>query len=113
MSNIIIAKTFKKDFKKIYKNETDLNKFAIKISKTKLLNLEKPFEKFKFSFKLIDVRGILISEVENFYIPIFIVKKSDKNYWMNLILNPKIEKILEIKSKKIEKDIENDDFEIL
>ena len=113
MNNVIIAKTFKKDFKKIFKKETDLNKFAIKISKTKFLNLEKPFKKYKFSFKLIEIRGVLIFEIEKIYIPIFIVKKSDKKYWMNLIITDEIKEVLELKYKKIKLDIENNNFEIL
>ncbi|MDQ7009567.1 MAG: hypothetical protein Q9M94_04730 [Candidatus Gracilibacteria bacterium] len=112
MNNIIIAKTFKKDFKKIFKIEADLSKFAIKLRKSKLLNLEKPFTKYKFSFNLIEIRGVLIFETEKFYIPIFVVKKSDKKYGMNLVISNEIKNILEAKYEKIKSDIENDNFQI-
>ena len=110
--NIIFTKTFKKDFWKIFKWNNNLLIFKSEIKKTKLINLNKTYKKYKFCIITNSVRGIVQEYKENFYIPLLIVKKSDKNYWMNLILNSEIEKILEIKSQKAEKDIENDNFEI-
>ena len=111
--NIIITKNFKKDFNKIFKWNKDIASFSLKLKKTQIINLDNPFKKYKFSFLNINVRWILLFEINNNYLPIFIVKKSDKKFWMNLIITNSIKKILELNYLKAIEDIKNWDFEIL
>lgn len=111
--NIIITKNFKKDFNKIFKWSKDIVLFSLKLKKTQIINLDYPFKKYKFSFLNINVRWILIFEINNNYLPIFIVKKSDKKSWMNLIITNSIKKILELNYLKAIENIKNWDFEIL
>jgi len=73
--NIIISKTFEKDFKKIYRWQMNLAWFCVKLWKVKLLQLAKPFQKYKFKFWTVAIRGLLIIEHRWNYIPIFITKK--------------------------------------
>ncbi len=110
--NIIITDTFKKDFLKIFKWKNDIFLFSKELRKTRFINLKNPFQKYKLTFSWISIRWILLLNIANNCIPLYVVKKSNKKYWMNLVLDKELEKILENKYFKIKEDINNDDFEI-
>ena len=107
---IIITKTFKKDFKKIFL-ENNLGIFCKQFSLSKKINLKNPYKKYKIDVSWTAIRWVYIIWFNWIYLPIFIVKKADKKYWMNLILTKELIKILKLKYEKSLKDIENNDFE--
>lgn len=104
--NIIITDTFKKDFLKIFKLK-DLDLFSQQIQYSKSITLKEPYQKYKFYISGIAIRGVFIVLVQDHYLPIFIVKKSDKNYGNNLILSKELIKILSLKYQKAIEDIKN------
>ena len=110
--NIIITKTFLKDFNKLIKQEKSLELFIEKIKKYKLINLENNYKKYNINLFWIAIRWIILIKIEKYQIPILIFKKSNKKYWMNLYLDTKIEKLLENQYLKIKEDIENNNFKI-
>ncbi len=110
--NIIITKTFKKDFLKIL-HKKSLKIFCLKLKKENFFLLEEPYKKFKFDINWTSIRWIIVLHNDKInLIPLFIIKKSNKKYWMNLILNKEIKKIIILKYDKSINDIENDHFEI-
>jgi len=110
--NIIITDTFKKDFLSIFKSELLIKWFCDRINSTKLLKLKHPFDKIKFKYVWIDIRWLLFIWIADKLFPIFIIKKSNKKYWNNLVLNYEITKIAEWKLEKVLLDFKNDDFKI-
>ena len=106
---IIITKTFKKDFNKIFK-DNNLSIFCKQLSLSKEINLEIPYKKYKINISWITIRWVYVIWINWIYLPIFIVKKSDKKYWMNLILTKELVKILQLKYEKNLEDIEKWDF---
>ena len=109
---IIITKTFLKDFKEVFYDEKFLNIFLKKVNETKLIFLTDELYKFKFYIKTISIRWIIFINIDNIFIPILLVKKSDKNIWENLILNKSIKQIIDTKFWKMWKDLQNMDYEI-
>lgn len=109
---IIITKTFLKDFKEVFYDEKFLFVFLRKLKETKLIFLTDELYKFKFYIKTISVRWVLFVNIDNMFIPILLVKKSDKNIWENLILNKFIKEIIDTKLWKMWKDLQNWDYEI-
>lgn len=110
---IFITKTFKNIFLKEFNFNSILLDF-IKILSEKnhnLIDLKYPYKKFKYNMWNLTIRGIIFCWIENILIPLFIVKKSDKKYWNNLILNWNIEKILEDRLIKTKIDLEDNNFE--
>ena len=108
---IIITNTFKNDFLSIFKFQQLFDKFLVVIKNKahKLIDLKYPYKKFKCDIWNITVRWIVFISNENI-IPIYIVKKSNKQYWENLILNKEIMLLLEIKLKFSKLDLINWDF---
>ncbi len=102
---IIIAASFEKDYKKIFKGKEKLRNFSLQIKRKKLINLEYPFQKYKFVFSWISIRGVISVWIEDYYIPVFIVKKSDKHYGMNLVITWDFLKLLLVRYQKIDRDI--------
>jgi len=109
--NIIITRSFKKDFTKIFK-ENDLISFCKNISLWKEINLEHPYKKYKFNISWIAIRGVYVISIKNFLLPIFIIKKFDKKYWMNLVLTKELINILNLKYSKSLDDIENKSYSL-
>jgi len=107
---IIIAKSFEKEFKKIFKWEIKIKNFSLQLKRKEFINLEYPLKKYKFNFSWISIRGIVSVEIEWYYIPIFIVKKSNKQYWMNLIIDSDFFKIIMLRYKKIDTEIKKWEF---
>jgi hypothetical protein len=83
-----------------------------KLKETNFIFLENRLYKFKFYIKTVSVRWIIFLNVNDFYIPILLTKKSDKNIWENLILNKHIKEILDTKLNKMAKDLISNDYEI-
>ena len=111
---IIITKSFKKLFFKILKKEQDLKSFCNKLKIEDFINIGIPYQKYKFNISWISIRWVAIIHNNQInIIPLFIIKKSNKKYWMNLILNKEIKDFLNFKYDKAIRDIENDNFEIL
>ena len=111
--HIIIVKSFKKIFLKIFNSDIDLKKFSNKLKSEKFINLEKPYKKIKFTLSWISIRWIVVfhnNEIN--IIPLYIVKKSDKKYWYNLILNKETKYFINLRFKKSIIDMEEWNFEI-
>lgn len=109
---IIITKTFKKDFFEIFVSQKLLEVFVNKIKNTNLIFLEKNLLKFKFYISSLSIRGVVFININWNYFPIIIAKKSDKNIWENLVLNKYTRDLIDNKLLKIQKDLKNKDFEI-
>lgn len=110
---IIITNTFEKDFYSIFNSYKLMNFFIGKIYKSKLINLSTEYKKFKIDILNQSVRWIIyIEDNQEIYIPIFIVKKADKKYWMNLILTKEILEILDLKFKKSINDFNLHNFKV-
>jgi hypothetical protein len=99
---IIIAKSFDKNFLKIF-HKKDYEEFTRKIQKTELLHLDIPYSN-------ISIRWICFVTSKENIVPIFVVKKSDKLYGMNLIVDGDTLKIFENKYKWVLEDIESWDY---
>ncbi|MDP2090129.1 MAG: hypothetical protein Q8K30_00900 [Candidatus Gracilibacteria bacterium] len=110
---IIITKTFKQDFLDVFYDYRLLNIFIKKLNETKLIRLNQDLFKFKFYIKTISTRGIVFLNINNYYIPILLSKKSDKNIGDNLVLNKYIKHILDTKFEKMGQDLINIDYEII
>ena len=110
--NIIITNTFKKEFISIFKSEYLIDGFCDKLKRSKNIRLNFPLDKIKFSYVWIDIRGIIFIWIKNKILPIFIIKKSNKKYWNNLILNKEINEITKLKLKNCLDDIDNNDFKL-
>jgi hypothetical protein len=108
--DILISNTFIKDFNKIIKLNDWLNSFLLELKKIEknIIKLSNNLFKYKFYVWNLSIRWVLILEIsdKNIHIPCLIFKKSDKNYWNNLILTKEIEKLIDIQSCKIFKDIQ-------
>lgn len=109
---IIITKTFLKDFKEVFYDEKFLWIFFRKLKEKKLIFLTDKLYKFKFYIKTISVRWVIFINVNNVFIPILLVKKSDKNIWENLILNKSIKEIIDTKLLKMWKDLKSWDYQV-
>lgn len=110
---IIITSTFEKDFYNIFNSTKIIDFFIKKIKKNDLIFLSTIYKKFKIQILKQSIRWIIFTENnQQFYIPIFIVKKSDKKYWMNLILNKEMLDILEIKLQKNIDDFKSNKFNV-
>ncbi len=109
--NVIITDTFKKDFCKIF-SEKVLKNFSEKLKSTSIINLDYPYKKYKITLENIATRWIYIISINKFFVPIFIVKKSDKKYGSNLIITKEISLILKLKYEKNIENIRNDQFQI-
>ncbi len=110
--NIIITDTFEKEFKNIFKSESLLLTFSKKLKKVERIKLKHPLEKIKFNFSWISIRWIIFIWIGDNLLPIFIVKKSDKRFWNNLILNKEVQILCKNKLKKCLLDFENDKFKL-
>ena len=110
--NIIITETFKKDFLKIFKSELFLENFSQNLKNIKSIKLTSPYNKFKLQMWWIHLRWIYIILLQNKYLPIFVVKKSNKKYWNNLLINNKNIYFYKLKYEKSINDIENNNFKI-
>lgn len=102
---ILITNSFLKDFEKTIKLKNWLNIFLQKLKESNIFRLNDETKKFKFYISNISVRGIVFINEYNIGIPILIVKKSDKKYWSNLVLNKEIEDILKIKLVDMNSDL--------
>jgi len=103
---VIITNTFKKDFYNIFNYSKLMIFFIEKIKKTKLINLNTEYKKFKIEILNQSIRWIIyIENQDKYFIPIFIVKKSDKKYWMNLMLTKDVLAILDVKLQKATIDL--------
>lgn len=109
---IIITKTFLKDFKEVFYDEKFLKVFLKKLNETSLIFLTNELYKFKFYIRTISIRWVIFLNINNYFIPILIVKKSDKNIWENLVLNKFIKEIIDNKLWKMSRDLSNWDYEI-
>ena len=109
--NIIITKNFRKDFNKIFKDKYIID-FCKNFLYLKEINLDFPYKKYKFNIAWINIRWVYIISIKNIILPIFITKKSDKKYWMNLVTNKDFLKILKLKYQKWLIDFENNEFKI-
>ena len=109
--NIIVTKTFEKEFYKIFNKKIELSSFCNKIKIWKFINLKIPYQKYKFSISWISIRWIIVIHNDKInIIPIFVIKKSDKTYWDNLILNKEIDNILNLKYDKAISDIRDNNY---
>lgn len=103
----------KKEFYKIFIKKSDLNKFCNKTKIWNFINFKIPYKKYKFTISWISIRWIIVIHDNRVsVIPIFIIKKSDKTYWNNLIFNKKMDNILNLKYDKAIQDIENNDYKV-
>lgn len=109
---ILITNNFKKDFLKLLKYEAFLEDFIqlLKEKNHKFIDLKYPYKKFKYKIGNISLRSILFMKIENKIIPIFIVKKSNKRLWNNIILNSNFEELLRNKLILMYEDLNNWDF---
>ncbi len=107
---IVITNTFKKDFLKIFLHEKMINIFINKLKESNLIYLNSNIFKFKFHIRTLSVRWILLVNINDKYIPILIVKKSDKQFWQNLVFDKKLENKLLTIIPKIENDILENNF---
>ena len=105
---------YKKEFDDLIIEENWIVSFLknLKYDENNFFRLNEQFSKFKFFVLKNNVRWIIYIMWNWVVSPIFIVKKSDKQYWMNLVLTKELKKILELKLEKIERDINNDDFQL-
>lgn len=108
--NVVVTWTFRKDFIKIFHTDVLIWAFCDKIRNTQLYNLDVPYKKFKISMNGVHVRWILILWEKGNMIPIFLVKKSDKKYGMNLISSQENKKIFSYKYDKIIDDIQSGNY---
>ena len=113
---IIITNTFKKNYIKYFKKQSNCSivKICSIINKEALLNelyLKRPFMKMKFNFCEKAIRLLVLKkENKKIIIPIFITDKNDKKYWYNMTwenIETKTKNILQ----NIYTDIENNNFE--
>ena len=104
---VIITKSFEKDFLKILKYKTFLVDFSklLKDKSYKFIDLKYPYKKFKYKISNISLRTILLCNLDNNIIPIFIAKKSNKKDWYNIILDQQFEFLLEKRLLNIKKDM--------
>jgi len=110
---IIITKTFEKDFYNIFNSYKILDFFVKKIKTTNLISLNNEYKKIKFDLFNQSIRWIVYIENDNLiYVPIFIVKKFDKKYWMNLILTKDLLSILNLKFEKSIIDINSNNYKV-
>lgn len=110
---IVITKTFEKDFYNIFNSSKLMKFFVEKIKISKLINLNTEYKKFKIDILNQSIRWVVyIENKQKFYIPIFIIKKSDKKYWMNLVLTKEILAILDLKFQKSIIDLNLNNFKI-
>jgi len=110
--NIVITNTFKKEFISIFKSESLMTGFCEKIKYSKNIRLDFPLDKIKFKYVWIDIRWIIFIWIKDKILPIFIIKKSNKKYWNNLVLNKEIKDISKIKLKNCLLDFENNDYKL-
>ncbi len=111
---ILITDIFKQDFKKIFNSDLLIENFWLVIlSKNhKAIKLKYPYYKMKIKYIWIDLRIIIYVWLNQVLIPVFITKKHNKKYWMNLIFDTKIEKIIDKKYQLSMVEIDNNNFQI-
>ena len=110
--NIVITDTFKKEFISMFKSDVLIWKFCKKINKSKVINLDYPLDKIKFNFIGISIRWLIYISIKDKVLPILIVKKSNKKYWNNLILNNEIKKICKVKLGKCLDDFDEGKYKM-
>ena len=113
---IIITNTFKKNYDKYFKKQSNcsITKICSIINKEATIHelyLNRPFMKLKFNFCDKAIR-LLVMKKENKHIviPIYITDKNDKKYWYNMTWDSIKNKTKNI-IKDIYFDIDNDNFE--
>jgi len=111
---IIITEKFSKDFVKIFKTDSLVNNFCnfLEDKLYNIIDLKFPYSKIKLKFLWINIRLIIYIWNQDFLIPIFIIKKVDKKYWMNLVLNKDIINILEKNLEITFDNIKNNKYKI-
>lgn len=83
-------KTFEKDFKK---HDITIKILVKKLTSIPLIWLRSPFVKIKCYLGWLSVRGVAIKKPKEnilLIVPIFVVKKTNKQQWDNIILSKKI-----------------------
>lgn len=109
--NVIFTDSFLKKFKKDYrKYNFSISELAVKLKKTEYLQLDEPFCKVKLKLNNVAIRWIVLLNINNSVLPVYIVLKTDKKYWNNLIINKEVEEILEKLAKEIEIDLKNNNY---
>ncbi len=111
---IIITKTFLKDYKKICKN-LDIEIFTkniLSIQNLEKMYLKRPILKLKIKISNIHIR-LACKYIEDrlLLFPILIYKKSDKNYWNNLVWE-NVEEIINQQLIKIESDLQKWNYNV-
>ncbi len=107
---VIISQSFKQDFLKLF-HQSLLIELVNKLNQASLINLKTPYKKFKLNLNQVATRGVAVIVFENKIVPIFIVKKSNKQYGNNLIINKEIALVLKKKFEDTITDIQNCDYE--
>jgi len=106
---IIITKTFLKDYKKVCKNINIevFTKNIFSIQNLEAMYLKRPILKLRIKVSNIHIR-LACKYIEDRFLlfPILIYKKSDKNYWENLIWN-NIEEVIQQQLIKIDSDLQS------
>lgn len=111
---ILITDTFKDDFCKIFNSEFLIKDFSLIIKKKShtVIDLRFPNSKLKIKYIWINLRLIIYIWFEDTFVPIFIIKKWNKKLWMNLVLDKRMDKILDKKFQFSLNDINNDNYKM-
>lgn len=117
---ILITDSVNLDLLSIIKSEKNKKKFLLKIREKINLNwwknifLKRPFIKIKVNFLNISFRIIAENNIENnFVVLMLFFKKSDKNFWENLVWSDELEKKIKNQMIKIQSDLLFDKYELI
>ena len=117
---ILITDSVKSDLLSIIKSENSKKKFLLKIKEKinwnwwKNIFLKRPFIKIKVNFLNITFRIVAENNLENnLVILMLFFKKSDKNFWENLVWNPELEKKIKSRMVQIQSDLLSDRYELI
>lgn len=109
--NIILTNSFIKKFKKDFrKYHFSIYELINQLKKSKPLNLEKPYSKVKLKLNNISIRWIVLININNKLLPIYLVLKKDKTKWENLLIDKDIDKILKKILLEINEDLKTQNF---
>ena len=111
--NVCFTETFKRDFLNICEYERLYLDFCDKFKSKlhKLIDLKHPYKKFKFDINWTALRWIVVENNWRF-IPIFIIKKSNKLRWENLVIDDNLMTRINHIRPKIIDDMKNWKYEI-
>ena len=109
MRKIWITHSFRVRFDKDFKRHAlDISDLVRVLWYTQLIDLSYPLKKLKANIKGIALRGIVMVEYKWVFVPLLIVRKSDKLWWENLYLDKNMRKKVHQLLLQIEKDIIHD-----